>query len=281
MTGNLRRRASQLKEKWPGYGPLLDFYVAVREAQKKSKPRIRKARAKVGKSRSAEQAFPLIGEAGFPIDIKSSINLFGTLCGLGKSANPHFATQAKRIEQALTDGVLDLEPLLAGGGRPGTAEQTASERGLDARILSFLVLNSTWPSIEAASERLLDGFEPETWRKPSCPICGSPPAVSVLKGEPVLRHSVCSCCGCQWTVDRLSCSVCGENDKDSLQYFHGEGEAACRIDLCDSCHHYIKTIDVRAPEAFDPWLEDLATLHLDVLAVEKGYSRAVPNPWSD
>jgi FdhE protein len=81
-------------------------------------------------------------------------------------------------------------------------------------------------------------------------------------------------------VDRVSCAVCGERNPDALQYFHDEGDAACRIDLCDSCRHYIKTIDVRPLEAPDPVLEDLATLHLDVVASEKGYSRAVPNPWT-
>ena len=55
---------------------------------------------------------------------------------------------------------------------------------------------------------------------------------------------------------------------------------ASRIDLCDSCHHYIKTIDVRTLEAPDPCLEDLGTLHLDVVAARKGYSRVVPNRWS-
>jgi FdhE protein len=75
--------------------------------------------------------------------------------------------------------------------------------------------------------------------------------------------------------------VCDNDDQDSLQYFYGEGEMACRVDLCDSCHHYIKTIDVRPVEAPDPILEDLATLHLDVVAGEKEYSRVVLNSWVD
>jgi formate dehydrogenase maturation protein FdhE len=33
-------------------------------------------------------------------------------------------------------------------------------------------------------------------------------------------------------------------------------------------------------EASDLFLEDLATLHLDVLASQKGYRRPVPNPWT-
>ena len=59
------------------------------------------------------------------------------------------------------------------------------------------------------------------------------------------------------------------------------GEEARRVDLCDACRHYIKTIDCRSLEEPDPCLEDLATLHLDVVAVQKGYNRTVANPWTD
>ncbi len=277
--GVLSNRLQQLKQKRPAYAPLLDFYVAVREAQQESKPRIRIARVKAVSGRPLANGFPLIGEAGFPIDSNSSVSLFGALCGLGKAANPHFAAQAERIERAVVDGLLNLGTLLVRGAGEGIAERVASERGLDARILSFLVLQSRLPSIEAARDRLLEHPIPEAWRKPSCPICGSAPGTSVLKGEPALRHSVCSCCRCQWQVDRLSCSICGNDDQDSLQYFYAEGEIACRIDCCDSCHHYIKTIDLRALEVPDACMEDLATLHLDVVARAKGYSRVVPDPW--
>ena len=96
-----------------------------------------------------------------------------------------------------------------------------------------------------------------------------------------MRYSLCSRCACQWRVDRLSCSVCGNKEPAKLHYFCGEGEEAHRIDLCDACRHYIKTIDCRSLEAPDPCLEDLATLHLDVVAVQKGYDRFVPNPWTN
>ena len=78
----------------------------------------------------------------------------------------------------------------------------------------------------------------------------------------------------------MSCPVCGSKEQGALHYFCGEGEDACRIELCDTCRHYIKTIDYRSLEDSDPSLEDLATLHLDVLAAQKGYRRAVPNPWT-
>ena len=100
--------------------------------------------------------------------------------------------------------------------------------------------------------------------------------MSVLKGDPVLRYLLCSCCGCQWLIDRLACSVCGNKEQGSLQYFCGEGEEAYRIDLCDDCHHYIKTIDYRSLEESDPYLDDLATLHLDVVATRLHRAPEVP-----
>jgi formate dehydrogenase maturation protein FdhE len=40
-------------------------------------------------------------------------------------------------------------------------------------------------------------------------------------------------------------------------------------------------IDLRSVGESDLILEDLATLHLDILASQKGYKRPVPNPWAD
>lgn len=202
------------------------------------------------------------------------------MCRLGSASNPHIERQVEQIEQALRDDTMDLKALLAESWSEQTTEQVAVDRGLDVQVLSFLVRSSARPSIEAASEQLRRDLEPEKWRKSNCPVCGSQPAFNLLKGDGGIRYSLCSYCGCEWRIDRLSCSVCGNKDQDTLQYFHGEGEMACRIDLCDVCHHYIKTIDYRTIEESDPCLEDLATLHLDVLATQRGYRRSVPSPWT-
>jgi len=280
--GTLRERAQQLKEKRPGYGALLDFYVAVRESQVASRASVRVDSVKVkknGKDLPAEERFSLVGKEDFPIDMEASIDLFRSLCRLGSAANPHIASQVEKIDRALHDRTMDLEALLTGGGKDQAIEQVAADRGLDKQVLSFLVRSSTRPSIEAGREQLRSELDPETWRKIRCPVCGSPPTLSLLRGDGGMRYSLCSYCDCQWRIDRLSCSVCGSKEQGVLHYFCGEGEDACRIDLCDTCHHYIKTIDYRNLEESDPSLEDLATLHLDVLAAQKGYRRAVPNPW--
>ena len=281
--GTLRERARQLKEKRPGYGEILDFYSKVKELQGQSKSSLKMDPIKIEKERKdllAKEDFPLIRKEGFPLDVEASIRLFRSLCQIGQAANPHMALQAEKIGEAITNTRIDLKKLYEGGVKEQKIEQVAAESGLDKNIFSFFFHSSIRPSIEAGMEQLRGELDPETRRKSHCPVCGSLPSLSLLKGEEGKRYLLCSWCGYQWRTDRLSCPVCNNTDQGSLQYFCGEGEDACRIDLCDTCHHYIKTIDYRSLEESDPSLEDLATLHLDVLAAQKGYRRAVPNPWT-
>lgn len=280
--GIQRERAEQLKEKRPGYAAVLDFYVKVREAQDASRASLQVVPMKVKKQWKellAEEGFSLIEKGDFPVDVEAAVRLFHEICRIGKTANPHMDAQIEKINQALNNNKMDLKKLLIGGGKEQTIGQVAVDLGIDKHVLSFLVKSSTNPSIEAGMKQLSSELDLESWRKVHCPVCGSLPGLSLLKGEGGMRYSLCSYCGCQWRIDRLSCSVCGSKEQGSLQYFCAEGEEAMRIDLCDKCHHYIKTIDYRSLEGSDPYLEDLATLHLDVVAVQKGYTRAVPNFW--
>ena len=143
-----------------------------------------------------------------------------------------------------------------------------------------LIEESTRPSVKLGMEQLRTELDPETWLKGYCPICGSLPSLSLLREEIGKRYLLCSFCGYQWRIDRLICPFCNNKEQDSLGYLYGEGEEAYRIDLCEKCHQYLKTIDLRKVEEPDLCLEDIATLHLDILASQKGYKRPVPNPWT-
>lgn len=272
----LAERARQLKEKRPGYAPLLGFYVKVRELQAASRVSLPVNPLKVkgnGSGHPDDDGVSLVRKEDLPIDTEASIGLFRSLGRHCRSANPHMAAEMEKIDQALADNALDLEELLTVGGTRQAVERAAADLGLDAEILSFLVRSSTRPSFEAAGEQLRGELDLESSRGSHCPVCGSLPVLSVLEDEGGKRYSLCSHCATRWRTDRVSCSACGNREPASLGYFFGEGEEACRIDYCDACHHYIKTIDCRMLEEADPLLEDLATPHLDVLAVQRGYAR--------
>jgi FdhE protein len=278
----LRMRIEQIKKKRPGYGKILDFYQSIKEAQDKAKASLTidsMPLRKEWKRLLSEEGFSLIQKEDFPLDIESSVRLFETVCQVGRDANPHMAEQAKKIEEAIGDKKMDLEQLLRGGWKDQRMEDTVKELGLDKNVFLFLIQSSIRPSIEAGVEQLRSELDPEAWQKGHCPMCGSLPCLSLLKEEVGKRYLLCSYCGYQWRMDRISCPFCKNKDQESLRYFLGEGEETHRIDLCDKCHRYIKTIDTRNLQESDPVLEDLATLHLDILASQKGYKRPVPSPW--
>ena len=280
--GRLRERIQQIKKKRPGYGKILDFYQSVKEAQEKVKASLKINSVQLAeewKKLLSKEGFSLIQKDDFPLDLESSVKLFETLCQVGKDANPHLAGQLKRIKEAIDDKRIDLKKLLRDGLKEGRREEIVEELGLDKNVFLFLIQNSIRPSIEAGVEQIRSELDPETWLKGYCPICGSLPSLSLLKEDVGKRYLLCSYCGYQWRTDRIFCPFCESKDQESLHYFYGEGEETHRIDLCDKCHQYIKTIDYRNLQESDPVLEDLATLHLDILASQKGYMRPVLNSW--
>ena len=68
------------------------------------------------------------------------------------------------------------------------------------------------------------------------------------------------------------CYHCGNTENQTLRYFYIEEEEKYRMDICDKCKHYLKTLDSRKSQGeIVPAVEDIATLHLDILAEGEGY----------
>jgi len=283
VLNKLEKRIQSLKEKNPHYAEILDFYYKVRQCQERINLSLKIVPIplkKEWKDLLKKEDFPLLQRQGFPIDLESSVQLFKSLCQVAKKANPFISEQTKRIEGILEEREVDLGPFLRDGLDEKKIEKTAEDFHVDKKVLAFLMQNSTKPSIEASRTTVQDQVEAETWLKGYCPVCGSLPFLSLLKEETGKRFLVCSFCSHEWRAERISCPFCENKEPGSLQFFQAEGEELYRIDLCEKCHQYIKTIDARVIEVLDPSLEDLATLHLDLVASKKGYKRPVPNPWA-
>jgi len=118
-----------------------------------------------------------------------------------------------------------------------------------------------------------DGWrDEEKWRRRYCPTCGSLPAMAQLVGEEHGRQRFlsCGCCGTRWHFTRTCCPFC-ESDSQRLESVIVEGESGLRIDHCASCGGYIKTYDGHGNERL--LLSDWSSLHLDVLATDRGLKR--------
>jgi formate dehydrogenase maturation protein FdhE len=67
---------------------------------------------------------------------------------------------------------------------------------------------------------------------------------------------------------------CGNRDHHTLGYLHVEGEeTSYRAATCEVCHGYVKMLaTLSALPPLQLLVADVATLHLDLAAAERGYA---------
>ena len=113
----------------------------------------------------------------------------------------------------------------------------------------------------------------ERWQRGYCPVCGSPPAMAQLVGNDPGRIRLLSCgrCRARWQFPRTACPFC-ESDAQRIATVTVEGEDGLRLDHCDACRAYLKTYGGQGNEAL--LLSDWSSLHLDVVALDRGWKRA-------
>lgn len=115
--------------------------------------------------------------------------------------------------------------------------------------------------------------------QPMCPFCGEKPVAAVLRPESDggKRFLICSQCFTEWEFRRLLCPNCGEEDKDKLPVYTAEAFPYVRVEACDSCHVYLKAIDLTKNGLAVPEIDELATPALDLWAGEQGYTKLQVN----
>ncbi len=114
----------------------------------------------------------------------------------------------------------------------------------------------------------------------TCPRCGWPPQVALLRDEPEAkgrRLLVCGLCSTAWTFPRVRCPSCGEDEPDRLLFHESEEHPYLRIEECSTCRAYVKAVDLRREGTAVPVVDDLASPELDVWADERGLWKIARN----
>jgi FdhE protein len=117
-------------------------------------------------------------------------------------------------------------------------------------------------------------------RRGGCPFCGGPPWISARRDggpmEGARRLLLCSLCGGEWSFGRILCPSCFEGDPRKLPSFASEAHPNVRIEACEACRRYLKSIDLSQDARPIPEVDDLLSLSLDLWAAEHGLSRIEP-----
>jgi FdhE protein len=115
--------------------------------------------------------------------------------------------------------------------------------------------------------------------KSTCPFCNARPAAGVLRGEGdgASRQLLCSLCSTEWPFRRVICPNCGEQDKDLLPIYTAPDFEHVRVDACDRCQTYIKSVDLTRNGRAVPVVDELATVALTIWAENNGYAKLETN----
>jgi len=115
----------------------------------------------------------------------------------------------------------------------------------------------------------------------ACPRCGGPPWIAWRRSgsgdEAAQRLLGCGVCGTERPLGRIACAACGQTEPTKLAVFQTERHPAVRIEACDACLHYVKSIDLTTDGRAIPEVDDLCSLSLDLWAAEQGYERLEPS----
>lgn len=133
------------------------------------------------------------------------------------------------------------------------------------------------PVLRPFAATLVAGRNLAAWRHPFCPVCGREADVARIRPDN-LRFLHCPVCDTEWPVTRLSCVWCGTDDPKKVQFLILEALQPWRVDTCEVCGGYMKTLDQRsggplAMPGVDLFVEDARTLQLDLLAQREGFRR--------
>jgi FdhE protein len=170
------------------------------------------------------------------------------------------------------------------------AVETRGEQNTPHRVLGWLIHENELPSnhpgllrylgwtalrsfLRPVVEVFAEWRDEERWLRRYCPTCGSLPTMAQLVGMESgrIRLLSCGCCGTRWRYRRVGCPFCENENDHRLPVLTIEGENGLRIDSCDLCGAYLKAYEGRGHESF--LLEDWTSLHLDIIARDRGLKR--------
>ena len=199
-------------------------------------------------------------------DVRDLLRYFPALIELVERAGPD---PLKAFARARLDSPVTQEDLAVrywdGVGRHGvSAEEQFFARVLLQPYAEYLAARG---SIEAQGAGSV------------CPFCCSKAVAAVLRGEGegAKRSLSCSLCATEWLFRRVLCPNCGEEHKDNLPVYTASEIPHVRVEACDTCRRYIKSVDLTKDGLAVPVVDEMATIALDIWANEHGYSTLETN----
>ncbi len=212
---------------------------------------------------------PLLRGAQPALDVPALRQRWAGVCAALRQ--PGATALAEAVRGGRLDPVALLQALL--DGQPDAVAAQAEAVGGDGALTATVLRFAALPALASLTRHLGQSRQGLDWGRGYCPVCGSWPVLGETRGLEQDRFLRCGWCAAAWAFERLRCPFCDNRDHHTLGYVHVEGEEnRHRAGTCDACHGYVKWVStifsLTEPQLL---VADVATLHLDLAAAERGF----------
>lgn len=270
----------ELTDESPELASAVDFYEEVLPLLDQMRPSLHGLHLDMNEAQAKlQERVPLLwGEFDTALGAEPNMELFMTLCRLATEGGND---DGEVLLQAVLTGDVDLRQLAVAALRLDRGELMRVARALNVELLTVesILRHVLMPIVRAYAGAFAQLLDYGDWRQGYCPVCGDWPLFGELHGRDKLRYLRCGRCTTSWRYRRLQCVWCGNTKRQELSFLYEPEAMTWRIDVCDHCRGYVKTLVSFDPLEADMLLvHDLQTSYMDALAADAGYRRPFQQP---
>ena len=263
------RRAEYLATQYPFAAEVLTFYREIAEFQKNLYGEILRSSSAFHPAASAQTwSAP---------NFAALLPLFSEMLAMLQSRGPSPVREAARqlSEQSKDGWKAQLGEFWTARQRAQPPESEGS--GTNGALTAFILRAFVQPCAELIGAQFPE--PPLTANDRMCPRCGAAPLLALLRpeGDGGKRRLLCSFCMREWDSRRIFCAACGEEDEKKLPVYVAEQFPHIRVEACETCRFYVRSIDLTKNGNAVPIVDDLAAIPLTLWAHEHGYRRIHEN----
>ncbi|MDZ7264307.1 MAG: formate dehydrogenase accessory protein FdhE [candidate division KSB1 bacterium] len=216
----------------------------------------------------------VLTSADFIIDEKALEFVFDLIFPIIKHYSYRYKESIRRLEELYDKRKVSLRDLVSTllSGDASKVMEISTQYDIPAVLMQQVVEAIGAPYVELCAEFLNKKISRFDWREPTCPICGNHPSMARVNEQSHNRWLWCRYCDTTWPFPEMTCPFCLSQDRKAIQLIFPSDKRPVRIDACNHCQHYLKTIDEMIdPEPVNMSVKHVATFYLDLLAKSRGY----------
>jgi FdhE protein len=277
LSTGARRQVDLILASQPETAPWLGVLSAVLEEAADGTPGAPWDAVAAATTLQAEHApgTPLLAGARIPIDARLADRWVRRVLALAAEAGPEAVGLRTVADAEALDSRAFLEAAVNADG--DRLEALARSLDVDPDALAAVAALSVMPLLQALRRRFGPAADPR-WEQGWCPICGGWPHLAEQRGLERARRLRCARCGGDWVQPGIRCPYCGVVGHEARAALVSEQDGEARkVETCSACRGYLKSVStLRAWAGDEVALTDLATVDLDLVALERAFERPQP-----